>query len=170
MPLTNITYAIGGGATGASITAGHYRQGLPALIVQAYSPSVVHLPQSGTFNYTVTTTGPCINPSLSGTITVNASPVVNPVSNASYCNNTPGAAIAFSSPTAGGTISYSWSSSANVGFGLSGNTNIGAYTATNTGNSVITATITVTPHLTNNSVTCDGSPITFTITVSPSPV
>ena len=148
----------------------HYLQGLQV----PYSAGVFTISgtptESGTFNYTVTTTGPCINVALSGSITINPSPVVNALSNATYCNNTPGAAITFSSPTTGGTITYSWSSTANVGFGTGGTGNISAYTATNNSNAVITATITVTPHLTNNTVTCDGIPATFTITVNPSPV
>ena len=168
--ITNITYAIDGGATSASITAGQLPTGLTA----SYSAGVFTITgtptEAGTFNYIVTTDGPCVNVFLSGTITVNPSPVVNAVANAAYCNNTPGAAISFSSPTTGGTITYSWTSTANVGFGTGANGNIPAYTATNNTSSVVTATVTVTPHFTNNSVTCDGSPVTFTVTVSPSPV
>ena len=74
--ISNITYAIGGGGTGAGVT------GLPAwcyrqLIMQAYSPSAGTPTESGTFNYTVTTTGPCINVSLGGTITVNANSTIS---------------------------------------------------------------------------------------------
>ena len=163
--ITAITYAAGGGATGASITAG----ALPAGVTGSYSAGVFTISGtptvSGTFNYTVTTTGPCINPSLSGTITVNPSPVINAVSNATYCNNTAGAAIAFSSPTTGGTVTYSWTSTANAGFGTGGTGNISAYTATNNTNAALTATVTVTPTLNG----CTGTATTFTITVNPSP-
>ena len=170
--IMTITYTTGGGATSAFMSAG----ALPTGVTGSYDSgtgvfTISGTPSKpGTFNYTITTTGPCINPSLSGTITVNPSPVVNPVSNSVYCNNTSGAPISFSSPTTGGVITYSWTSTANVGFGTGGNGNIGAYPATNTGNAVVTATVTVTPHYTNNSVTCDGTPTTFTVTVNPSPV
>ena len=170
-PISSIIYTIGGDGTGAILAGllpsgvtGSYDDGSHTFTISGIAAD------AGSFPYTITTTGPCVNPDISGTITVNPSPVVTPIGNALYCNNTPGAAIAFSSPTTGGTVSYSWTSTANVGFGLSGNTHIGAYTATNSGNSPVTATVTVTPHFTNNSVTCDGSPITFTVTVNPSPV
>src|SRR6185503_9211311 len=75
--ITAITYAAGGGATSASITAGT----LPAGVTGSYSAGVFTISgtptESGTFNYTVTTTGPCINPSLNGTITVNANSTIS---------------------------------------------------------------------------------------------
>ena len=64
----NITYAVGGGATGATVT------GLPAGITGSYNNGVFTISgtptAAGTFPYTVTTTGPCANPTLAGTITV----------------------------------------------------------------------------------------------------
>jgi hypothetical protein len=72
---SNIVYAIGGTATGATVT------GLPAGLVTSFSSGLFTISgtptQSGVFNYTVTTTGvpgSCTNPSLSGTITVNPAP------------------------------------------------------------------------------------------------
>ena len=165
-----VIYTIGGGATSASITVGS----LPAGVTGVYDAGVFTISgtptQPGDFSYTITTAGPCNNVSINGTIIVNPSPVVNAISNANYCNGATGTAISFTSPTTGGTISYSWTSSANVGFGTSGNTNISSFTAANATNAVITATVTVTPHITNNSVTCDGTPVTFTVTVNPAPV
>src|SRR4029079_6738573 len=74
--LTTIKYTIGGGATGASITSGS----LPAGVTGSFSGGVFTISGtpsvSGTFPYTVTSSGPCINPSLSGTITVNANSTV----------------------------------------------------------------------------------------------
>ena len=73
-PLTTITYVIGGGGTGASITAG----ALPAGVTGVYNNGVFTISgtptSSGNFSYTVTTSGPCVNPSLSGTISVSAQP------------------------------------------------------------------------------------------------
>ena len=169
-PVADITYATGGGATSAAITSGN----LPAGLTGSYTNGTFTISgtptEAGVFPYTITTEGPCINPSVSGTITVNATPVVNTIVNAVYCNNTSAAAINFTSPTTGGTLSYTWTSSVNVGFGTAGTGSIAAYTAMNNTNAVATTTVTVVPHITNNSVTCDGAPITFTITVNPSPV
>ena len=62
------------GATGAGVT------GLPSGVTGTYNAGVFTISgiptESGTFNYTVTTTGPCINPSLSGTITINANSTI----------------------------------------------------------------------------------------------
>ena len=67
--ITSINYTIVGG-TGASITAG----GLPTGVTGVYSAGVFTISGTptlaGTFPYTVTTSGPCNNMSLSGTITV----------------------------------------------------------------------------------------------------
>lgn len=163
-PLINVTYTPGGSAINASITAGS----LPGGVSGSYNAGVFTISgtpiESGIFNYTITTAGPCINPSVSGTITVNPSPVVNAISNTSYCNNSPGSQVTFSTSTPG-TATYSWTSSANIGFGTSGNGNIPAFTATNNGNSIITATVSVTATING----CPGEPTVFNITVNPSP-
>ena len=68
--VSDVTYAIGGSGTGATVT------GLPAGVTGSYSAGVFTISGtpsvSGTFNYSVTATGPCANPSLGGTIIVNA--------------------------------------------------------------------------------------------------
>lgn len=88
-PITTITYTVGGGGTGATVS------GLPAGISGVYSagtftisgtPSV-----SGTFNYTVTTTGTCNQVNASGTITVQADATLTLMSgnqNQTICENT----------------------------------------------------------------------------------
>ncbi len=72
--IADITYTIGGGGTGASITAGS----LPAGLNAAYNAGEFTISgtpiEFGNFSYTVTTTGPCVNVSLSGTLTVNTAP------------------------------------------------------------------------------------------------
>jgi hypothetical protein len=71
--ILNISYAIGGGGTNASITAG----ALPAGITGSYNTGTRVFTISGNptavgiFNYTVTTQGLCSNASVSGSITVN---------------------------------------------------------------------------------------------------
>ena len=73
-PIVNITYAVGGSGTGGTVT------GLPAGVTGTYSSGVVTISGtptvSGTFNYTVNTSGPCVNPNANGTITVTPDAVV----------------------------------------------------------------------------------------------
>ena len=73
-PITQIKYSIGGSGTGATAT------GLPTGVSGSYSGgffTITGTPTvSGVFSYTVTTTGPCATPSLSGTITVNANSTI----------------------------------------------------------------------------------------------
>ena len=72
--ITNITYAIGAGATGATVS------GLPAGVTGTYAQGVFTISgtptASGVFNYTVNGTGGCGAPSQSGTITVTAANTV----------------------------------------------------------------------------------------------
>jgi gliding motility-associated-like protein len=70
--ITNITYLISGGGTGAGVT------GLPAGVTGAYSGGVFTISGTpsvfGTFNYIITTTGSCAQATANGTITVNPLP------------------------------------------------------------------------------------------------
>ncbi|MBK8474309.1 MAG: hypothetical protein IPL33_20260 [Sphingobacteriales bacterium] len=68
--ITDITYSVGGGATSAGVT------GLPAGVIGSFGAGVLTISgtptASGTFNYTVTTTGNgCTVATDGGTITVN---------------------------------------------------------------------------------------------------
>ena len=73
--ITNISYTVGGSATGASISAG----ALPAGVTGSFSAGVFTISgtptASGSFSYTVIATGPCSSSAgLSGTITVDPLP------------------------------------------------------------------------------------------------
>ncbi|MFL5731525.1 MAG: beta strand repeat-containing protein, partial [Cytophagaceae bacterium] len=74
--LTSITYTVGGGATGASVS------GLPAGLTTNFAAGTFTISgtptASGTFNYTVSTTGmaPCAAATATGTITVIATPTI----------------------------------------------------------------------------------------------
>jgi len=121
---------------------------------------------NGTSNVTAdVTVTPSVNgcPGVPTTFNVTVRPVatVNGISAVNLCNGAAGSAINFSSPTAGTT--FTWTSTANVGFGISGSGNIPAYTATNAGSSPVTATVTVTPNLNG----CPGPTQSFTVTVNP---
>jgi gliding motility-associated-like protein len=91
-PAANITYAVGGSGTGGSVT------GLPAGVTGTYAGGVITITGtpsvSGTFNYTVLTTGPCVKPTAAGTITVTADATLSLTSatstdNQTVCINTP---------------------------------------------------------------------------------
>ncbi|WP_373056602.1 LamG-like jellyroll fold domain-containing protein [Zunongwangia sp. H14] len=157
-----IGFAIGGGATGASVT------GLPAGLTGNFSNgnfTISGSPSSaGSFNYIVNTTGPCTQTSQTGTITVNPYPTVNKPTNIAACNNSNVAAIAFSGSSVSGT-SYSWTNNTpSIGLAAGGTGNIPSFMAINSGNTPKVATITVTPTANN----CTGTSETFTITVNPS--
>lgn len=68
-PIGAIQYIVGGSGTGATVS------GLPSGVTGSFSAGTFTISGSpttvGTFNYTVTTTGPCLQSSASGTIIVN---------------------------------------------------------------------------------------------------
>jgi gliding motility-associated-like protein len=72
---SNITYALTGGATGATLSGS-----LPSGMTGSFNAGVFTISGTptvtGTFNYTVTTVSTCTNVSLSGTITVIATPTI----------------------------------------------------------------------------------------------
>lgn len=83
--ITTITYTVaGGGATGATVT------GLPAGVTGNYAAGTVTISGtpsvSGTFNYTVTTTGGSCSTTANGTITVRALPTIVLTSAAATAN------------------------------------------------------------------------------------
>jgi gliding motility-associated-like protein len=101
------------------------------------------------------------------TITVNPTPVVNPLSNVTVCNGSNTPVVSF----AGTGTSYNWSNNNNTiglvpsGTGLS----LASFQAINQSTQSVNALITVTPNFTANGVTCPGNNTTFTIFVSPTP-
>ena len=105
------------------------------------------------------------------TITVNPTAVVNQPASQVLCNNAPTAAVTFTTPNTGGTVTYTWTNDTPaIGLAAGGTGDIPSFTAINTGTAPIVATIVVTPHFENGTVTCDGAARTFTITVNPTAV
>ncbi|MCX6277649.1 MAG: GEVED domain-containing protein [Bacteroidetes bacterium] len=103
----NITYSVGGSGTGAGVT------GLPTGINGVFSGSVFTISGtptvSGTFNYTVTTTGTCIQATATGTITVNPVSAVSVSIAPSQNDICAGTSVTFTpTPVNGGTPSYQW--------------------------------------------------------------
>ncbi len=108
--------------------------------------------------------GTCSGTPITFTITVNPSPTVDIVTNQSLCNGVSSLPVNFTSPVAG--TSFNWTNTAtSIGLAANGVGNIGLFPVTNTGTTTVTATITVTP--VNGS--CTGTPMSFTITVYPTP-
>ncbi|MCX6307164.1 MAG: T9SS type A sorting domain-containing protein [Bacteroidetes bacterium] len=110
----------------------------------------------------------CVGTSKTFTITVNPSGQVNQPGNQIVCNGTSSGAVTFGTNNTGGTTTYTWANSnTTVGLGANGTGDIAAFMTSNTGTAPAVSTITVTPHFENGSVTCDGPPAIFTITVNP---
>ena len=121
----SIVYAIGGGATGATITAG----ALPAGMTGAYSGGTFTISgtptASGSFPFTVTTSGSaCTNPSLSGTITVDQAPAITSDPSLAGQNLCVGETATTLSVTATGATGYQWFS--NTTQTNTGGTSLGA--------------------------------------------
>ncbi len=110
--------------------------------------------------FTITATSGSCASTTTVNVKVNPTPIVNNIINQAFCQNQNGSAVVFASNVAGAT--FSWTSTADVGFGTSGNGNIPGYVAIN---SPVTATVSVTA--TANG--CPGPVKTFTITVNPLP-
>ena len=111
--ITNITYSIGGGGTGATVSGlptnvtGSYNNGTKTFTISG-SPNV-----SGTFNYTVTVTGPCTNPSLTGTIKIDPGipeTPLTPIPKAGQLNSICPVAsgLVYSIPSVVNATSYIW--------------------------------------------------------------
>lgn len=97
--LTNITYAIGGGGTGANIS------GLPAGVGAIFTAGVFTISgtptTAGTYTYTITTTGTCGQKTATGTITVSSTPTIaltsaSSTTNQSICESAPITTITYS--------------------------------------------------------------------------
>src|SRR6185312_14881802 len=139
----------------------------------------VNNPTNGVLNTNVYITPKVFNPdggllcnlsSVTVPVTINPTATVNNIANQSVCHNSNTVAVNFSSPTTGGTITYSWSNNQpSIGLAASGSGNIASFNAKNTGNTPIIATIQVTPSITTGGTTCAGTPKSFTITVNPAP-
>ena len=105
-----------------------------------------NVPASATVNFLVTniTNGQTVDYSIVIDAPLCACTSVNPVPNQTVCNNSPTAAVNFTSPTPGTTFSWT-NNNTSIGLAASGSGNIPSFTATNVTNAPVVATITVTP-------------------------
>lgn len=125
---------------------------------------------SVTPTYTQNNVG-CKGPLMSYTITVLPTVSIKPINDTVVCT---GSAIPSITPEhdadpAKGTVTYNITVS---GQGIpitsrTGASTIPGYTTSNTGNTDMVSTITVTPVYTFKGTTCNGTPITYTVTVKP---
>ena len=151
--LTNILYTITGGGTGGIVS------GLPTGVTGSYAGGVFTITGaptvSGTFNYTVTTTGTCVQKSATGTITVNQLPSASFTFTAPSCETRQITFTNTSSPNAAGVTQWQW----NFGDPASGPLN----TSTLFSPTHIFATASATPYTVTLSVTnsngCISNPV-----------
>lgn len=154
-PLGTLLFAISGGGTGATVS------GLPAGITGTFAAGVFTISGSptvtGTFNYTVTTTGPCLQSSINGTIIVNPDATIVLTSGVgtdvqTLCVNNPITTITYSVGGGGTGATVS-----GLPAGLSGLYAAGTVTISGTPTVSGTFNYTVTTTGTCNQVTASGS-------------
>ncbi|OFY82870.1 MAG: hypothetical protein A3F72_01930 [Bacteroidetes bacterium RIFCSPLOWO2_12_FULL_35_15] len=185
--ITSITYSITGGGTGAGVT------GLPAGVTGTFSGGVFTIngtpTTSGTFNYTVTTTGTCTQAIATGSINVNPNATIALTSavgtnTQTICINNAITTIAYSI-TSGGTGAGATGLPAGVTGSFAGGvftisgaaTTAGTfpYTITTTGTcvqatatgTIIINSIPLTPNASSNSPICEGSALNLTTNTVP---
>ena len=161
--IANITYSIGGGGTGAGVT------GLPTGVNGVYATGIFTISGTpsvtGTFNYTVTTTGTCVQNTATGTITVNPDATITLTSGAgtnsqSLCVNNPITNITYSIGGGGAGAGIT-----GLPAGVTGSYTSGVFTIS--GSPSVTGTYNYTVTTTG---TCSQATATGTITVNPKPV
>jgi uncharacterized protein (TIGR02145 family) len=111
-----------------------------------------------------TTTGP----TETFTVTVNPSAQVNQVADVTLNDGEAVQPIIFSTSNISGTTTYTWTNNTpSLGLSASGSGNIPEFIVNNSSATPIVGTIIVTPTFTNGGISCEGPPMSFTITVNP---
>ena len=122
-------------------------------------------PITTTYTVTGTDANGCTNTDTVD-VTVNPTPTVNAVSNQVVCNGGNSTLVTLASTLNVSGTTFNWTNdTTSIGIAASGTDTIPLTALTNNGTSPVVATFTVTP--TANG--CSGTPITFTITVNPTP-
>jgi len=134
-------------------------------LTSSTSPFTYSPPAVGNYSLVSVSDANCSG-TVSGTAQVQNTnpPTMNAVTNITQCHNQAVNVPNFTSSS--GNVTYSWTNSnTSIGLAGSGIGNISNFTAVNNGATPVTATITVTPSIPG----CTGDPITFTITINPLP-
>ena len=130
---------------------------------QSYTPGTIT--NGDVINCTVSSTDICTETTTSTGITVSVAAVatVNFISDIDVCGGDLAATIFSSNPLG---ADYTWTNSnTSIGLAASGNGNVPSFNATNGSSSPITSTITVSPSING----CPGTPSSYSITVNPTP-
>ncbi|WP_320111174.1 PKD-like domain-containing protein [Draconibacterium orientale] len=165
--ITDIVFAIGGSADGAILSGS-----LPAGLTSGYNSSTKEFTisgtptETGTYNYTLTTTGStCVNPSISGTLTINTDGTISLAggnATPTLCINNPLPTISYS---IGGSATGASITAGSLPAGVTGvysSTN-GLFTISGTPTEDGTFNFTVT----TSGAACDNPSLSGTITVQP---
>lgn len=119
------------------------------------------------FRWTISNSGLC-STGDNVIIIYNPAGQVNQPSDLVVCNGLPTGDIIFTTSVTGGTTTYAWTNSNTaIGLGASGTGDIPSFTAINATNSPVSSTVVVTPTYHSGTISCPGTPKTFTITVNP---
>ncbi|MFV5689057.1 PKD-like domain-containing protein [Flavobacterium sp. ZT3R25] len=158
--MTNITFSISGGGTGAGVA------GLPVGISGNFSGGVFTISGtptvSGSFPYTITTTGTCVQTTSTGIITVNPNATISLTSGAGTNNQTRCINVAISNITFAVSGGGTGSGVTGLPSGVTGTFNTGIFTISGTPTTVGTFNYTVT-----TTGTCAQATATGTIIVNP---
>ncbi|GAA4743290.1 PKD domain-containing protein [Flavisolibacter ginsenosidimutans] len=149
-------------ATNAVTYVWNFPGGTPSTSTLA-SPGTITYNTSGTYTISLDVTNECGTTTITKNITVNPAPDVSVPANKTFCAGEQTGVFTFTSSVTGATFSWTNTNTA-IGLAASGNGSIASFAASNNTGSPITATITVTP-----TSGCSGSAQSFTITVSPRP-
>uniref|UniRef100_UPI004049803D PKD-like domain-containing protein n=1 Tax=Fluviicola sp. TaxID=1917219 RepID=UPI004049803D len=113
----------------------------------------------------------CSGNPINFNFTVNPSGQVNQVLDLIACNGDSVQALNFSSLNSGGVNTFSWVNNNNTTGLVSGGVTSAtpAFIGQNSANQANISTVTVTPTFSNLGVSCQGTPISFSITINPTP-
>ncbi len=155
-----IIFTIGGAGSGATVS------GLPTGVTGSYSSGTFTISGTpsvtGTFNYTVNTTGTCPQTSETGTITIDPLATVGAGSDQTVCSDAPDVTLAGS--VGGGASSGSWSGGAGS-YNPNNSTLNAVYTPSAA--EITAGTVTLTLNTDDPTGPCDAISDTMTITINP---
>jgi len=106
----------------------------------------------------------CSGPASTLVLTINPTPVLDPIANQELCNGASTTAVNFISSVAGSMFNWTNTNTA-IGLAASGSNTIPSFLGTNSTSAPISGLISVTP-IANN---CQGAAASFDITVNPTP-
>lgn len=160
--ITSISYIVGGSATNANVS------GLPVGVTGSYVSGVFTISgtpaSSGTYNYSVNTTGGCLPAVImNGTLTINPLPIANFTGATAICSGDV-TALVLSSTIPGSTFSWNTVQNNVTGASSSNGSSINQ-TLTTAGNNLGQVVYNVTPVI----GTCIGLSKMITVNVSPVP-